>query len=140
MEATGYTCVDKGIIEGKLGTKPEAFFYIRLRLKDVWPIAKYIQTYGEVKLFSMIEILYDYVSAPINPYHHSWDQCGLHASTFDKAKGQKVYRKEINDILKDFKTGYQLSKEGHVIELPPTGLESLVSEPISTDKPENIDE
>lgn len=142
LEATGYECVDRGKIPGTWGDKPESFFFIKLRLRNVWPIPKYIETYDEVKLFSVIEFLYDYVSEPINPYYHSWDNCGWHANSYDKAKGQATYRQDINAILKDYKSGYQLSETGQIVEIPPSGLEEVIAEPeqISTTEPENVDQ
>lgn len=63
-EATGYECVDQGIIHGTWGNDPEAFFFLKLRMRNIWPIRKNIVNYDELKLFTVIEFLYDYVSEP----------------------------------------------------------------------------
>ena len=138
-EATGYECVDKGTIPGLWGSNPEAFFFLKLRMRNLWPIRKYINDYDEKKLFTIIEFLYDYVSEPQEKEYHSWNDCGWHTSNYDKVKGRAGYRTEMNGILKDYKSGYVLSEMGEVQECPPDGLE-LVFEEIKTDDPKNIDD
>jgi hypothetical protein len=65
--------------------------------------------------------------------------CGYHTSDYDKPKGRAKYRDEMNEILKDYKSGYSLSEAGEIQECPPDGLE-FVFEEIKTDDPENIDD
>lgn len=138
-EATGYKCTDEGDILGTWGSDPEAFFFLKLRLHDLWPIKRYIDDYDEVKLFTVVEFLYDYVSEPQEKWYHSWNDCGMHTSDYDQDKGRARYRNEINGILKDYKSGYSLSEKGEVQACPPDGLE-LVFEEVKTDDPENIDD
>lgn len=140
LEATGYECVDKGKVLGTWGANPEAFFFAKLRLCNVWPIRENIVNYDEPKLFSVIEFLYDYVSEPLNKRYHSYFQCGWHATTFDKTNGKSKYREDINNILKDYKSGFHLLETGEIMKIPPTGLEPVVAETVKTPEPKNIDD
>lgn len=138
-EATGYNCVDKGVIRGLWGSDIEAFVYLKLKMLNIWPIQKNIENHDEPTLFTVIEFLYDYVSEPINKWYHKWDKCGWHCSEYDKDKGKGVYRSEINELLKDYGRGYQLSNDGKILEVAPKGLEPLFEETTQTDDPNNID-
>jgi hypothetical protein len=140
LEATGYECVDAGKVLGSWGENPEAFFFVKLRLRDTWPIQEKIRGYDEPKLFSVIEFLYDYVSKPTNKWYHGYFQCGWHATTYDKELGKSDYRREINSLLKDYKVGYELSEAGEILQIPPSGLEPIVVEAPVTTEPKNIDD
>ena len=54
QQVTGYQCVDKGKIRGLWGGNIEAFIYMKLRLRDVWPIEEKIKQYDEVLLYSVL--------------------------------------------------------------------------------------
>ena len=139
QEATGYTCVDRGEVHGLWGSDIEAFFYLKLRTKNIWPIEKNIENFDESTLFTVIEFLYDYVSEPIDKWYHKWDDCGWHCTKFDGDKGREKYRIRINEILKDYGKGYELSSDGEILEVAPTGLEHIFEEIVETDDPKNID-
>lgn len=138
-EATGYECTDKGDIPGRWGSDFEAFFYLKLRRTDIWPIPERAHNYDEPTLFTTIEFLYDYVSEPQNKSYHSWNDCGWHTSDYDRDKGRKRYRDEINEILKDYSSGYRLSDTGEILSISPTGLETLTTEVVETADPKNVD-
>jgi len=138
-EATGYECVDEGRITGTWGDDIEAFFYLQLRMHDIWPISNNIDGYNERKLFTIIELLFDHVSEPQHKYYHSWNDCGWHTSDYDREKGRERYRTEMNSILRDYDSGYTLSGTGEILSISPTGLETLSEEVAQTDDPENID-
>jgi hypothetical protein len=139
QEATGYECVDKGEIRGLWGSDIEAFIYLKLKMNNIWPIKKNIESYDEPTLFTVIEFLYDYVSEPLDKWYHRWDQCGWHSSEYDGEKGRENYRRKINEILKDYDPGYELSTDGAILEIAPTGLEPIFEEIVQTDDPKNID-
>lgn len=139
QQATGYYCVDAGHVLGLFKRDIEAYIYMKLKLDSVWPIRKNIEKYDEATLFTVIEFLYDYVSEPVNKWQHHWENCGWHCSEFNKDNGQIKYRTEINDILKTYNGGHRLTKDGVILEIAPTGLETLVEEIIETDDPHNID-
>ena len=139
-KATGYECVDQGDILGTWGSDPEEFLFLKLRMHNLWPIRENIANYDELKLFTVIEFLFDYVSEPQKVWYHPWNQCGYHTDDYDDIKGKAKYREEINGILKDYKSRYELSETGEVLEIPPTGLETLPEEIVKTDDPKNIDD
>ena len=87
----------------------------------------------------MIEFLYDCVSKPLQGYYHSYSNCGWHYSVFDKEVGQNEFREEINDIIKDYNIGYELSKEGEILALSETGLEEITNPSPTAYDPANID-
>lgn len=139
-EAVGYTCVDKGTIKGVWGIDPESFFFMKLRIHDSWPIQQNIDGYDEAKLLSVIEFLYDYVSEPKKQWYHSWDHCGWHTEDYDKASGKARYREEMNSILKNYESGYEMSATGEILEIAPSGLEPVSEEVEITSDPKNIDD
>ena len=58
--------------------------------------------------------------------------------TFDQKAGQQEYRNEINDILRDYKEGYQLSEQGEIVITTPEGMERLLAATLPTDDQANI--
>ena len=139
QEATGYYCVDYEEQRGLWGSNIEAFIFLKLKMENIWPIQENISNFDEPTLFTIIEFLYDYVSKPMNKWYHEWDRCGWHCTKFDRNEGRDEYRKEINIILEDYRRGYQLSINGEILEIAPTGLEPIYEEVIQTCDPENID-
>jgi len=139
-QATGYECADTGIISGTWGSNPETFFFMNLRIRNLWPIRANITDYNEVKLFTVIEFLYDYVSEPQNKTYHDWNYCGWHTFDYDVEKGKKRYRDEMNSILNEYKSGYELSESGEVLQCPPNGYEQIFNEIEKTNDPSNIDD
>lgn len=139
QEATGYECVTSGFVRGIWGSDVKTFFFLKLRMHDIWPIPEKTVDYDESTLFTVIEFLYDYVSEPEYKWYHDWDDCGWHSGNYNRDKGRERYRKEMNDILKDYDSGYKLSNTGEILNFSPTGLEALSEEVVETDDPENID-
>lgn len=142
VEATGYDCVDFGVKRGKWGWGDDdyqTFLYTKLKKTKIWPIEEQIMTYSEERLFSVIEFLFDYVTKPTNKRYHDWNNCGWHATKFDQEKGQLEYLKHVNELLTNYKGGYQLTKQGEIHEIPPKGFEEILRKDFTTDEPENID-
>lgn len=139
QEAVGYYCTDGGV-DGYLGNDIEAEIFLKTGLEDVWPIRNYIENYEEVELFTMIEFLYEHVSSPKNKYYHHWNNCGWHASTFDKYDGQRIFLDEINRLFKRFEKGYYLTENGEIHKVSPDGLTKIIEEKIITDDKENVDD
>lgn len=137
--AMGKNCTDKGLIPGDWGHDIQAFFYQILRKMNIWPIEENIEGFDEPLLFTIIEFLHDYISYPEKTHDHTWHYCGVHVLEFDKEKGQKHFRQAINKIIMDYDTGYKITKDGEIVGDPPSGLESLVDDPIVTPNPENIE-
>ena len=132
QEYFGYYCVDGGDIPGKLGFDLDAHFLRALRKIDIWPIDERYQEYSEEDLFDVIELLYDYVSMPVDGYHHDYSDCGWHYRTFDQRKGQSEYRTVVNEQLRDYREGYELSENGEIRPLPPPGMAQLFEAQVPT--------
>ena len=139
QEATGYCCTD-GNVKGTLGREIESEIYLKTGLEDVWPIRIHIEEYGEVELLTMVEFLHENVSSPKDKYYHDWNNCGWHATKFDKEEGQAIYLAEINKLLVRFEEDYYLTETGEIHKVPPAGLKALVEEKITTGDTENIDD
>lgn len=139
QEHFGYSCVD-GDVPGKLGEKIQDVLLFKLRKDDVWPIFNHIDAYKEDDLFDMIEFLYDHVSAP-NPagaFPHTFCDCGWHYKTFDKVPGQNLYVMKINEILGQYQSGFEISGDGEIMSLAPSGMEQLLSTSLETVDNENV--
>jgi len=126
FEAFGFNCVDAGQVPGITGNNPELYFLRHLRKADLWPVSERLQQYSENDLFDVIELCYDLVSKPVDGWMHSYCECGMHWEKFDRATGRKEFRSEINDILSDYKNGYQLTIDGEVVDKADVGLETLI--------------
>lgn len=126
-EAFGFQCVDAGWIPGTVGHQPDLFFLRHLRKSDLWPIKDKLDLYTEDDLFDVIEVLYDLVSEPLDGTHHSWNNCGMHYSTFNQPSGRAKFRTEINEILSEYKDGFELAETGEIVEKADKGVETLLS-------------
>ena len=139
QEAFGYHCTDGDRI-GKLGTDIDAEIYLQTGLQQSWPIREFIHYYDEVELFTVIEFLFQNISAPRDRYYHSWNDCGYHATVFNKEDGKVRFLDEINKLLSNYEGDYHLSKEGEIRNNTPDAYEELLSEAPTTDEPSNVDE
>jgi len=109
----------------------EASIYLELGMRGIWPIKECIKEYDEPTLFTVIEFLYDNVSEKCAGYSGGY--------YYNRDKGREKYRVKINEILKYWDPGYELSSDGEILEIAPTGLEPIFEEIAQTDDPENID-
>ncbi|MDB9437426.1 hypothetical protein PN450_11610 [Dolichospermum lemmermannii CS-548] len=139
QEDFGYYCVDHEDVPGKLGSDIEAQMFRAIRKPELWPIQEKCKSYSEDDLFDVIEFLYDHVSKPIDGYFHSYNDCGYHYHTFDKKTGQQEFRDGINQILCEYKEGYELSDNGEILESPEQGLENLFAASLPTHDPDNVE-
>ena len=126
-EAFGFHCVDAGWIPGTVGKQPDIYFLRCLRKSELWPITQQLTSYTEDDLFDVIELLSDLVSEPLEGTYHSWGNCGTHYSTFNQPSGRAKFRSEINEILSDYKAGYELVENGEVVEKADKGVETLLT-------------
>lgn len=139
QEAFGYECVDAGKIAGTLGLDIEAQMFRNLRKPNLWPIQEKCHTYSEDDLFDVIEFLFDSISKPIDGDFHSWNECGWHYKTFDQEAGRTEFRTEINQFLRDYKSGFELSEEGEILEIVDKGLEHIYEAAVPSNDPANIE-
>lgn len=140
QESFGYHCVDAGYVSGTIGDDIEAYFLLKLRKDNLWPINDKCQGYTEDDLFDVIEFLHDHISKPIDGDYHSYANCGWHYKTFDQGSGQTEYRNEINKLLIDYGDGYELSGEGEILNLATPGTELIFKAELPEYSKENIED
>lgn len=128
QEWFGYYCVDAEEVQGRAGADPTAYGFRKTRLDGMWPPSDDWLEWDELHLMTGVEFLYDHVSKPVGGRHHTWMQCGWHYDTFNRKAGRELYRKEANEILRDFGDGFELERSGEAVRTIPTGLEELVAE------------
>jgi hypothetical protein len=125
QEYLGYECVDAGYVEGRAGPFPEQFVFRKLRKDHLWPIGAEGQSLEEPDIFDLVEFLHDHTSKGLEGGYHQFANCGWHYRTFDKVAGQREFRDAVNEILRDYSSGYELTVEGEVISRAPAGLREL---------------
>jgi hypothetical protein len=130
QESLGYWCVDQDFVPGKLGHDLEGSLFLELRKSGLTPIKDKIHKYTEDDLFDVIEFLHDHCSKPKDGTYHSWNNCGMHYTSFENEVGQREYREKINKILKIYEGGYELSSKGEILILLDNGLEELIETPL----------
>lgn len=138
QEHLGINCVD-GYQPGTVGDV-ELYAYRRLRRKGLFPLSKRKDDLTEDELFDLIEFLFDHASQPAgDAYYHDYAGCGYHYSKFIKGRAAEEFRHEINDLLKDYGSGYELSSEGEILSFPGGHLEPLFQARVPSSDPKNVD-
>lgn len=132
QEHLGYRCVDAGNVPGKLGSDVAAEVLFHLRKDNLWPLLEYVENYNEDDLFDVIEFFHDHISKPLDGYYHNFSDCGYHYHTFDSTTGRKEYRARINRLLENYKTGFEISDTGEILELAQPGMAHLLAAGIPT--------
>ncbi len=140
QEAFGYDCVDEGFVPGDLGHDIEAQIFRKLRKPGLWPIFEKWEHYSEDDSFDVIEFLYDHISKPIDGYYHQYNSCGWHDQSFNADIGRQEWRAEINELLRDYKEGYELSPDGEILALAEKGLENLLRANLPSYDPGNVED
>jgi hypothetical protein len=135
----GYHCVDAGFIPGSLGTDPAGELFLSLKRDNLWPFHQHIDAWSEDDLFDVIEFLFDHASEPTESTFHSYSDCGIHATQFNRKTGQVEYRGKITRVLKNYDQGFELSAEGQVLALADPGLTPLLEAPLTSSDPTNVD-
>lgn len=133
----GIDCQD-GFIQGELGCDIDAIMFLNLKKENLFPIRANLTEYTEDDFFDVIEFLHDHCSKGISGYHHEWNSCGYHYNQFDDQEGHKYFRDLLNPILKDYKSGFEISEEGEILVLSDQGLSNLFDAEIPTKDQENI--
>jgi hypothetical protein len=133
----GFECVDAGAVPGKIVDVPYTVMRI-FHNQTLWPVEIYCDGYREEELFDMIEFLYDHSSWPVDREEHGWNNCCVHYTRFDDAKGKEYFRNAVNELLKDYKDGFELSDKGRILDLPDDGLKQLLEADIVSDDKQNI--
>jgi len=139
QEAFGYKCIDAGYIPGALGEEIDDAILIALRKEKLWPILAKIDNYTEDDVFDVLEFLYDNVSKPVDGYFHSYGDCGMHYSTFNRREGQGELRIALNHFLSAYGDGFQLSEEGEMLSMPENGMATLLEASLPQHDPNNVE-
>ncbi|HPE12624.1 MAG TPA: hypothetical protein PL091_08995 [Actinomycetota bacterium] len=129
QQALGYMCVDQGFVPGTVGENVEAFFFRKLKKPNLWPLATSLASWSEDDLFDVVELLHDVASKGVGGRYHSWNDCGWHYDTFDSEQGRNDYRAAVNECLREYDIGYQVTVRGEVVAIPPAGLGDLDQAP-----------
>jgi hypothetical protein len=140
QESFGYNCVDAGDVPGTLGEDIGGRILIALRKDNIWPLRNQIDTYSEDDLFDLIEFLFDNISKPVDGHFHSWNNCGMHYSSFNRHEGQQEFRSVLNPLLAAYEGGFTLSENGEMLTMPEEGMSQLLGANLPKFDPENIDE
>ncbi len=127
QEAFGYNCVDVGEVPGTLGDDIAGRIYVAIRKSYLWPIQENIKSYSDEDLFDIVEFLFDYISEPLDGYYHSFNDCGMHYTSFNRGNGQEQFRKELNPGLAMYDGGYILTERGEILHLPQIGMSTLIA-------------
>lgn len=138
QQAFGYVCVDAGKVPGVCGADLRGYAARRLRRDGLWPIEERYRQYSEADLFDVLEFLHDHISKPLDGQFHGYNDCGWHYSEFDRPAGRQFLREEVNPLLVDYGSGYELSPDGEVLSLAP-GFEALLDVSDLHFDPETID-
>jgi hypothetical protein len=139
QEAFGYGCVDAGEVPGTLGVDIAGRMLLALGKEGLWPFNDRVNQYQEDDLFDVIEFLFDYVSKPIDGFYHTFNDCGMHYSTFNRRDGQEEFRMACNTILALYEDGYVLSDSGEILHLSDKGLSLLTDADLPKHDPANVD-
>ncbi len=114
----------------------ETYILTHLRLDNVWPIEKQVDNYDEDVLFTIMEFLYDFVEMPMS--FEDWDD--ERKTKHAKQEARDMSRARINEMLKGYDRGYQLTEGGEIVEIVPEEFSHLVTLIPETDDQENVDE
>jgi hypothetical protein len=138
-ESFGSSCVDSGDTPGTLGEDIEGILLVELRKSGLWPIDEKIDNYSEDDLFDMIEFFFDHISKPIDGYCHSFNDCGMHWSTFNREQGQSEFEARINRLLGGYAKGFSLSRRGEILEAPDPGMATLIDADLPAHDANNVE-
>jgi hypothetical protein len=127
----GYYCVDAHAVAGLFGSSLNTHFYLKTGIRLDGAVVTFIAEADEVRLFTLIEFLFDHVATPDENtgYYHSFSGCGWHhdcrRNQFDSQGARREWRDTVNGILKFYEGGYELSAEGEVVRVAPDGLADM---------------
>lgn len=138
-EYFGFYCIDSEYVPGKLGPEIEAKVFRALKKESLYPFDGKFLSYTEEDTFDVLEFLFDNISRPLKGEYHSWNNCGMHWSEFDKKEGEISFLNAVNEALMDYSDGFQLSENGEILILGEEGLKEIFNAKVETDDPENID-
>lgn len=101
---------------------PEAFLFSHVGNRDVFPIEQYGYKLDKVTIFTLIEILHQFIWS--NDELEDLEFLDIFSDNINSA--QKEFRNEINKYLMHLDDGYELTEKGYIIDLPDNGLNNLI--------------
>jgi len=107
-----------------------------------FPITKWSQNViTEDHVFDVVEFLYDHVSKPGEWVQMTSDSGYFYSDYegYDDEAGQEEFRSKANQFLLDYKTGFELTKDGIVLAMGSGGLEHILSAEIVAYDEKNVD-
>ncbi len=137
-EAFGSECVDAGLIPGKV-RDVDLEIFLAIHKSNLWPVRKCATKYSEDDFFDMIEFLFQHVSKPVDGTYHSWNDCGMHWTTFDQAGGRAEFCEKVNVVLGHYEHAFELSPNGEVLQTPEQGFERIFAADLPSEDPNIVD-
>ena len=137
QEAFGIECVD-GDSNGTLGYDPDAYFMRTIMRDGIWPYWGHwnsqdpppYETWDADTLFDVVEVMHDLVSRPKDGNYHSYSDCGMHYTTFERSSGQADFREAMNQVLRLNDPPYEIDGLGQIIESAPEEFHQLLAAPV----------
>lgn len=129
----GYQCVDAGDVSGLHGSDLRMELYMRTGIKLDASVSDSIECADEVAMFTILEFLHDHVAKPCEGqgHFHSWNNCGLHLDCrrdkFDEQEARVEWRARVNNILRYYEDGFELSDAGEIVRIASHGMENLIA-------------
>jgi len=91
----------------------------------------------EDHIFELLEFLYDHVSKPGKLSELDWNQYDYDG--YDDEAGREEFRNTANSFLADYKTGFELTKDGIVLAVGTAGLQHILDAEIIPYDEANVD-
>lgn len=106
-----------------------------------FPIEKWAWEATEDHIFDMLEFLYDHVSKPGEKVWMTTDSGYNYEDygSYDDQAGQEEFRKKANIFLADYKTGFELTKDGIILAIGTDGLKHILDAEIIPYDNVNVD-
>ena len=138
----GFDC-SEGFQRGEISEQFDDYVFLNIRKENLFPIETKLKDYSEDDFFDVLEFLYDHCSKGQGGYYHDDDSWGggchrFHSESYDDLEGQKHFREIINNILVDYKDGFEISENGEILILSDNGLANLFEADIPTNDADNI--
>ncbi len=121
----GYQC-EGGGVSGKSGNDIENYIFLKIRRNIHWPIYDDIPSFDEDTLFDLIEFFHDSISHQIEGYFPNLDSNGWQYDSYNREKGQQLFRDQINVLLNDYANGFFIAENGEIEATHAPGLSELM--------------
>jgi hypothetical protein len=91
-------------------------FLPTLHRDDVWPYSEHVASWDEDSLFDVIEVLHDLCAKGVDGRFQSFNDCGMHYSSFNAAEGQLEYRGAMNPVLAQMSVPWELGSDSRLVD------------------------